>query len=331
MTTTLPIGSAPENLLLSIANPLTGTNVPLPIEIVREGTHLLWRRNDDGTAPLDDWNGFVEGESAENALWEFQRLSKASDDEIEAFARRYGVLGIRADGHPGTDPQIEGGMNLLPPFEMRDGAHWHIEDTRVWRAFAEGMRGMIAFALALHESEFVDPEKIIQDHDLINDWGVFGIPHSEENHPHFIYWLTRLSPRFIAHNLERVGSEFMRTYLAYHLSSNWIPSAALAPVLRWEQGRPYMHLSLGGSTRNILPENALFSVLVAQMAALVISAGMDRVARCEICGDMFEPLVKPGRHERSFCSRHKLEGKRERKREWARKKAAERRAAQESS
>jgi len=48
------------------------------------------------------------------------------------------------------------------------------------------------------------------------------------------------------------------------------------------------------------------------------------MATCAICGVSFHTKVKPGRHNRSFCPQHKVDGKNERKREWARKKAAER-------
>lgn len=311
---------ATQSLALNIVNPLVNTKLPLPIELISEGGQLLWRRADEVSDALE---GFVEGGDAKDALWEFIRLAQGSDSEIETFARKYGILGIRSDGRVGTDRKIQGNTNLLPPFEVREGRYWYIEDMRVWRAFAAGMKGTVALAMALHESPDIDPQAIFAEYEVPNSWDSFGIPMNEENHPHFVHWTTRTSTQLAAETLIQVGPEFARGWLAYHISSVWMESAALVPVLRWTDGHPQMHLSLGGSRNNILPENALFSVLVAQMAALVISTGMDRVVRCSVCGEMFEPLIKPGRHDRAFCPHHKIEGARERKRNWARKKATE--------
>lgn len=329
MATTPPTDATTEHLMRPIANPLIEAHVPLPVEMVREGNRLLWRKH--GYRPNDRWHGFVEGGSAENALWEFQRLSRASDEEIEAFARRYGVLCILPNGRPGTDARIQAGMGSLPPFEVRDGVEWYVEDIRAWRALAEGMRATIAFALALHESKAIDPEEVIREHDLIDKWEKFGFTSIKEYRPYLDPWTLMMNPANIAYSLKEVGPDHMRARIAQYISMYWIPAAGLAAILLWEEGRPYMHLSLGGAGYHLLPENSLFSILVAQMTAVVISAGMERVARCAICGEMFEPMVKPGRHERSFCPRHKLDGKRERKREWARRKAAERRATAETS
>jgi hypothetical protein len=90
-----------------------------------------------------------------------------------------------------------------------------------------------------------------------------------------------------------------------------------------------MQLSLGGGQAlQIYPNNMLFSVLAAQLAALATSSGIDKVARCSVCGDLFEAIIRPGRHERTFCSKLecRLEGERDRKRRWARKTAAAKRA-----
>lgn len=69
----------------------------------------------------------------------------------------------------------------------------------------------------------------------------------------------------------------------------------------------------------------LRSVLLSDMGVVVKELLSGYAVQCSHCGQLHVSLVKPGRHERSFCNHHKAEGKKERNREWARKKAAERR------
>lgn len=320
--------STPD-LPLAVANPLAGATLQVPVEARLNGQTLLWK-------------GLREGRRADGVLWEFARLADASEEEIAAFALEYGVIGIRNDGMPSSAPDhwpFRTDIGLRYTDDLGEGTV--VEDLRIWRAYAIGIKGVLSIAMALRDNPDADPtQALIRDgiissewKDSASTWQEFGLPLSTDGvntSPEFDVWAHVLDPMQLAYNVAHAGPGLYREALTFQVNRGWFPLSGLGPILTWEQGDPHMTLDLGTSGARSYGSPNLFSVLVAQMAAVVTAPDFERLAACSACGEYFSPLVKPGRHERVFCPRHKADAKRERKREWARKKAAERRAATES-
>ncbi len=308
---------------LTITNPLAGARTAAPTEVIVEGSKILWRIDDDDRS--GELRGFDLGGPANGALWNFIRLCNAAPTDFADFARRYGVLAIRTDGLPGTSEVKDPGINLLPPFEMRNGQYWYVEDMEVWRSFAVGLKAIIVLAHETRVSPDLSPFEILASYGLNTlTWETFGLPsfHEEGMSPHYWIWMRFLSPDFVAHTVERLDPEHRRAWIASFISRTWVLYARLTPVIRWENGIAHMHLSLGTGDEGILPENSLFSILAAQLAAFVTSPRLERMAVCSKCGEVYEALVRPGRHANNYCSSYcKAAGKRDRNREWAHRKA----------
>lgn len=320
---------------LLIGNPLANATAAVPVEVLVVDNWLTWRI--DESCQAEPFYGFEEGDSVEGAVWDFLELRDAPNESFGEFARRYGVLALRSDCLPAVSPEREDYTDKLPPTldENDDGKLWFIERIAYWRMYSIGLRTALAFATEVRENAYVSPNEVLEKYDLKrHTWESLGLEPPGEGklryaNAAFWEWDTWLSPYTFAGIMERAGPDLARWWIAAKISMTWIQHAGLTPVLTWEEGSPRMSLGLGkGYFSSHLPDNMLFSVLAAQMAAIVTSERLDRVAQCSVCGRLFLPMIKPGRHERSFCPEHKIEGERERKRRWARKAAAERKAKQ---
>ncbi len=315
---------------LIIANPLARATAAIPIEVRLHEGQILWRRGDSSkTGPL---YGFKEGESVEDAIWAFLDLVDAPDQAFVEFAERYGPLALRSDCLPATYQVRDKWVDKMPPEIAidRDPRRWYSENVNHWRMYAIGLRAVLAFARDLAEDPDLHPGDVIDKYDLRKYTAEsLDLANDVAGDPSWI-WSSLLDPMEISGIVERSGPDLAQRWLAFHFSTWWIAYAGLIPVLIWEGGAPRMTLTLGAGELNSmilkLPQRMIFSVLVTQAAALITSEGIDRLDLCSVCGRLFLPTIKPGRHERSFCPEHKVEGDRERKRRWARKVAAERKA-----
>lgn len=316
---------------LVVENPLLRGRASVPAEIGLEGDMLAWRRG----SSEQEMEGFIKGAPVDHTIWEFLELRDAPDTAFLAFAQKYGVLAIRSDGLPATAPGAHRITNVYPP--PRRGATdpdvwWFQEPVATWRMYAVALRTVLAFAIALRNNPGVALDSVIREYGLDEyTWERFGLPMApnETNGISELYWrwVAFLSPDFILGNLIRCGPTHAQQWLTWHISTTWLAWADLVPVISWTSGEPRMTLGPGGHNQAVsLPDNMLFSVIAAQLAAVVTSPEFERLDHCSVCGKLFVPAIKPGRHERSFCQEHKLEGERERKRRWARKAAAGRKA-----
>jgi hypothetical protein len=323
-TNTFDPSSTPS---LVIENPLLGGRVAVPAEIRLEGEVLSWRKSE--SAP--EMEGFRAGEPVDRAIWEFLELRDASASDVLRFAQKYGVLAIRSDGLPATAGERYRTANIYPTprqDENDPNVWWFEESVPVWRMYSVSLRAVLAFAIALRANPNVAFDSVIREYDLGKyTWDWFGLPIAAQGaasaSDEFYIWEAYLSPGFLLQNLARCGPLYAQQWLGNFITSNWLNWGGLMPVINWDKGVARMTLSLGQHGFEwALPNNMLFSVLAAQLAALVTSAEFERLDQCSVCGRIFVPAIKPGRHSRSFCPEHKLEGDRERKRRWARKQAA---------
>lgn len=320
-----------DDEVLGVANPLNGARAVIPVEVMRDGDTLLWYLGEPWQSgdPVEDYGrwGFQRGEPVAGALWAFLDLIDAKPESFVTFARRYGVLAIGANGRP-SSAQMYGSTGDLPCTVERDGHHWYVEPISAYRLYAVALRTLLAFSIAARGEEPIDSQAVLKEYDLDRfDWASLELPETSSDEGVsglFREWLRILNPQRLANILDGLPSIEAREMLGRHISRTWLAWSSLVPVLTWD-AEPRVTLGFGNPlTTMIFPSGMAFSVIVAQALAVLQSDGFARLDQCVICGRLFEPAIRPGRHTVAYCPEHKLEGDRARKRKWARRKAQER-------
>ena len=322
-----------EDGVLGVANPLQGARAVIPVEVVVDRNTLTWRAGEPWQPgdPVEDYGrwGFQRGEPVEGCLWDFLDLIDADPEAFADFARRYGVLAIGANGRP-SSAQLYGSTGDLPCTVERDGHHWYVEPISAYRVYAVALRGLLAFSVAARGEEAIDGEAVLKEYGLDRaEWASLGLPETSSDDEGVsglsLEWLRTLNPQRLANILDGLPSIEAREMLSRDISRTWLAWASLVPVLTWDAD-PRVTLGFGNPLATmIFPSGMTFSVIVAQALAVLQSDGFARLDQCVICGRLFEPQIRPGRHTVAYCREHKLEGDRARKRKWARRKAQERR------
>jgi hypothetical protein len=309
--------------------PLNLDRVAVPTDVRVEGDSILWARDESNMS--DPLEGFVLGAPIERTIWEFLELRDASAHEIAAFARNYGVLGIRSDGLPGIAPDVRSSNSFLKRIEDEYGV-WFVERWTLWRMYSVALRAVLAASIEIRDNQSPDWSTFEERWDLDRfTWKSFDLP--TNNQPegkvtdYFLTWTQRLWPGRLVHHLQQRDSEYQRQWLATHLSDSWVQWSNVTPRLSWDPDEPLMTLELTTvSFLNGWPTNSLFPVLVSQLMQVLSGPEFGRMTQCSICGRIFLQQIKTGRHERTYCDEHKIEAQREKKRRWARKKAEAKKA-----
>lgn len=310
-------------------------NAAVPLHVrLRDGA-IEWRLH-----PVDQWEwpfyGFIEGEAPHDVLWKFLDLARATDEGVLDFVSRFGVLGIRPDGMPGTAPLDWLGGDQWPEAEWEgEGRGWRREPVATIRMYADSLKGVVAFSRELRESPYMNPDRILEKYDLHQGaFSDYGLPEmKDEDHVTGIYMRWAVScPLALAQGIARQATaEARRGFLSWFITNQWIAPSSLVPTLTWENNTGSMRLAMSVlEPSNYYPESTLFRLLASQLSIILTSEPFERLDVCAVCNRLFVPAIKPGRHARSFCPDHKLQGEQERKRRWARKMAAERKAKRES-
>ncbi len=217
-----------------------------------------------GLRPLPGWQPSFSP-PVDGCLRAFMRLADGSPEDILAFASRWGVLGICADGVPSSH---EVRCQPLGIYEGRLtwGAGW--EPLSFWYRYAREARGILNAALRLRNHERVANE----------DWRDIAGPLSEADFEFFFGSLLRDPPEMQQSSL-----------LTY--ASHWFQLAGLRPRLYWDDGARAPHTFLAGGDLEFTgvgaPAGFLFAVLAVQLgAALTSPLGL---YRCDECGYPYPP------------------------------------------
>ncbi|MDP9359196.1 MAG: hypothetical protein M3R02_28715 [Chloroflexota bacterium] len=301
-TAAAEIGMAVEVTTLAVADPLRGVRLAVPTEIrVREG-RLEWRID-------PDWQ---EGAPADQCLWAFLRLADDKGDAgVVAFARRYGVLGIGADGKPGTagggfPPTIDGGESA-----------WFSEPLQSWRAHARNAKAVLTLAMELRRGHLIDPRRVLKEagFDRVTFDYPVEPPYFEGDPPTatpYLRTLQLLEPKVFVNNMDPHAGQKgrmpkslddQRGWLASYIGLVWLRNAAISPHVVWEGQAARMTLGLSeGRSLGYLsawPPNTLFSVLTAQLAGVVCSG--ERLGRCDGCGQIYKGEQRPRADQPHYC------------------------------
>jgi hypothetical protein len=299
---------------------------PTAVRVV--GDQILWRRDEDNLH--DSLAGFIEGAPVDRTIWEFLELKTATAEAFEAFAAHYGVLGIRTDGLPGI-AEARGKVDAFPEQRVEDSeGSWYVEESGAWRVYAVALRAVLAASIELRDHDDPDWSTFLERWGLQEfTWESFGLPATETNEQvtddlHAL-WRSTLSPDSLARKL-RILSLEGRKWFPHFLSMSWMKYGNARPLLRWPDTDAAMRMEISVDPYNVWPANSLFSVITTQLTHILTSDQFDRMNQCSVCGRLFVAKKKPGPKTKPYCDEHRIEMDRERKRRWAQKEAAERKA-----
>jgi hypothetical protein len=241
------------------------------------------------------WRVAAVEERSEVMLRGFVRLADLSDirlpARLEAFARRWGVLGLCQHGLPATHPIT---MEMLP-LETPCGL-WMTatgtESVSLWREYARQARAVLDVAAALVSEEVAATE-------LRPD-----LPSPTAAEQEAAAWSIALrpfpprsdAPPAILDYLEGPDRVTQRRWLLDRAIARWTNVAGIQLVPDFAGGQPVR-----------LGVRSLFGALSVQLLFAVVSAPFTR--SCAGCGKLFSPSRKPRGEEKSWCPRCKRKEK----------------------
>jgi len=314
---------------LAVADPLDGVRLAVPTEVRLHDGRLEWRVD-------SDWR---TGALADRCLWDFLRLADEADDaSVSAFAKRYGVLGIRANGKPGT---ADGGF---PPSVDEGGIAWFTEPIEAWRTYARNAKAALTLAMALRGGHRINPRRVLTEggFDVAAFTPPIEMPYFEGDPPGataYLQTLHLLEPATFVDNMDTSPGQGrgtpksltdQRRWLGFNVGLDWLRHAAISPRIVWDGEKP--RLTLGLSERWSLgslsawPANSLFSVLSAQLAGVLCSG--EYLARCDGCKQFHEGERRPRSDQPNYCGE---ECRQNARRQTKRESAARRRTAEKAS
>ena len=219
-----------------------------------------------------------EREPGPGMLNEFIALQDADDEQIGAYALRWGTLGICIHGKPSSHAAFTDGMVF--------GTWCHLlrEETRLyaweplerWRYFSRQAGTILNLAARLHTDQPGRPE----------DWRQVIFPPDGRPVP---WWKP-----------SAVRSE--RIILGY-IVSEWMALGDVRPVLTWPASNPEPQVQFGSGAGG---GTSLFGSLACQLIFTI--ARVDGVAVCSGCGRVYIPSRRPRRDQRCYCSGCRVRG-----------------------
>ena len=213
-----------------------------------------------------------EREPGPGMLNEFIALQDADDEQIGAYALRWGTLGICIHGKPSSHAAFANAVEW-PCWLLREEARLYAwEPLERWRYFSRQAGAILNLAARLHTDQPGRPE----------DWQQV-ITRKDRPVP---WWRP-----------SAVRSE--RIMLGY-IVSEWMTLGDVRPVLTWwsTNPRPQVEFGSGGSS--------FFGALACQLMFTI--ARVDGVAVCSGCSTVYIPPRRPRRDQRRYCSGCRVRG-----------------------
>ncbi len=315
---------------LTLDDPLIGVRIPLPEVVWYEPAEVARQRN---IGARIGWRvgGEAVSEPVTHCLSRFVRLADASDEQIVAFARTWGVLGMcmchHGSGlHLGCNGLTEeerwwvkdwsvqlkwlrgNSVGLDDPLGYRDGKvvlpkyrlpHW--EPIDAWRYYARAYRALWNIAIDLRTGTAPPPE-------VWRDAYTYPAPEGQtlkiEQLADPATWdNARVWPDLSHPNFNPAPE--LRRYHFTNLVSKQLHVARVMPWLAWEEDDPEVVLALdvlpsvAGEGAEPWPGPRSFSVLTWQLAAVVTEP--TGAYRCANCGTPFVPNQKPRSDHPPYC------------------------------
>jgi len=209
----------------------------------------------------------------------FLRLADASDQQIQAYALRWGILGICKHGLPfGWAPHTAAQkFYWCLPIRWKG---WHPphgpggwEPLRSWRAFSRQANAIVNLSASVHQDRRGRPEDVLA---------------ARESMPKVVRSLSRSlfsAPAETVDEQRQLVAAFIREWL-------WFGSVRL----HFQWNRRGVQVGFGG----IVLAYGLFGALAVQLVLIVSRS--DGVAFCHGCGQPYAPRRRPKARQRNYCS-----------------------------
>jgi hypothetical protein len=232
---------------------------------------------------------FVFGQRDAKLFDRFIRIYRAADEDIAAFATRYGVLFLSPSGDPNGLPTIEGydeerlvdvrlgaqsnGMDPSDLDAFERPVRWHRESLAGWRAWSLFVRTLLLFCLVAHDtSGLIDP--FIR----LRDWKLTSYSPRDEDAGWYVAYHYR---QFLEQLKANKTVEDQRFTLGDWLDF-LVSHRAMAPRIRWwETDRPTMRL---GNPRqeDFIPfqTHPVFGDVLTMTIARVLGAEKQNICEC---------------------------------------------------
>jgi len=295
--------------------------------VVRAGPNRIeWRH-----WPDEAWE---QGAPASDCLFNFLKLAHADDvEEFVRFASIHGVLGLTETGLPETFHDTKDVLTVPGEWE------WHFESATLWKVYAQSAKSILVLAMALRDENWVDqgatleaaglgPEHLVPREEIAHELSLLRQGADFEDLPHPWWTIGSTHPYEVSSVLEQSSSLMLRLY------TKWLGLAKIVPSVEWSTGPAKLVLSLnrqfpfrlGNDFRrpSHLPENTLFSVIAAELTAIICS---DRsVGRCTRCNALHPSRIKVRTDQPNYCDPCRLAVRRATNRDAARRRYARQKA-----
>ncbi len=253
----------------------------------RDGEEQLHWGFDTGSAsgPIDlDRQQWRRVRATRNFLQRFLKLADARAEDIETFAKRFGVLAI-CQQHGLPVSHQEG----CPPLGFADDCH---EPLRHWRQYAARMRAVHDIARELRAG------RLGQD----SDWRVLD-PHFEKNQPFSNIWVDETARNWRARKHQQALLH-ARSYLSSEMDS-LLELADVRLQLEWQRAARSRGLEQPAQwvvRVRYGPWLNLFGALVVQLLLEVCESGED-VYVCSGCEKSYtrEGIRHPNASQNNYC------------------------------
>jgi hypothetical protein len=248
----------------------------VPSEIEADGTGLLW-----------NYSKPTHRHPGTGMLSRFVDLHDATDQEILAYARDWGVLGFCSHDLPASHNQF--------PFSVASGLHpcsplpgsgfmAHHDPYNLWRKFSGQFKGLWQVAIKLGQKE-----KIID-----TDWeAIPGLAQRaemfcvREMHPD-----ARITPQRTAEERRKRG---VHQAIAEKVN-DWMAFGKVRPDFTWNRERKDWEIAISAKA---VPN--LFGLLVVSLMLAI--SDKDGFAICSICNRWYMPDRRPAANRKSYCTK----------------------------
>jgi hypothetical protein len=243
--------------------PLLPGRWQVPIDVTLVDGCLLW------SWPTHD----VSPDST--LLPRFAALANATDDQVLAFAQRWGVLEICGHGRPSSHSEADRQPDLCFPRPVDEQLTTFSEPVDAWRALAREVRGIVKVAAALHAGRRA----------TVADWADIAGATIAAQVEHLVE-----TGGDADRGPARLGQEvnFDRRVLT-GVVEMWLREGAVRPHVQWGKRTPGVELAGWG----------LFGALAVQLLQVV--SRIDGLITCSGCGKAYLPKRRPNPNRDHYC------------------------------
>jgi hypothetical protein len=262
----------------------------VPGKVETDGVHLNWGR--DGARYVQPKDGMLTA---------FLRLSDASDQEIAAYARRWGVLGLCTHGLPCSHNQylfgFDDGIGFCLPVILprsQGSPFWFQEPLELWRAWSRKAQALLNIAVQLNQGN----RALWEDWNVIKEIRTSGLTDSKgiPAEARRLAWMKDITSE------RKEMSEELDT---------WISRGQVRPRASWNTSATHSRTPVAWrfSPDTVSRGPNLFGLLALNIVHTIAGSGS---AVCSACARSYPRDRRPDPGRRNYCEECRAKGMPER-------------------